>query len=119
MNPLLVVITFLAVLLANTFTMSAWAGPCPHGSGNGKAQETVGNINTDMPCHEQASQTAIHPDHCEGVCMCLHVSFQQAPLFVGLNLAISKTGKVRIKSFEDDLTSISILPPRRPPKYLS
>ena len=115
----LVVFTFMTVLLANIFTTSAWAGPCLHDAGNGKAQEMGGSVNTDMPCHEQDNHTVTDSYHCEGVCLCLHASFQQTPISAGLTLANAKTEKTLIRSFQDDLTSISILPPRRPPKYLS
>lgn len=96
-------------------------------------QESANSANADMPCHEALAINELshdkpdhpqnnhpHNDHCDGDCRCIHASFQQTPVLVGLNqLIASDTSGALITTLQTDLISISLLPPRRPPKSIS
>lgn len=75
-------IVFLMVMfLANTVVVSAWAKPCMMN----ETEMTEMSSNSDMgdmpPCHEENKSEKQDPNnHCDGVCLCLHVSITQTPV---------------------------------------
>lgn len=118
------VLTLLFVFIANTFVLSAWAKPCMHDVTVEETQEVTKSMTYDMPCHEHSVDNKEKPEsqntHCDSVCLCLHISLHQTPILGYINpLDFSVNSKQQIIISPDNLTSRSILPPRRPPKTKS
>ena len=73
------------VFLANTSFVSAWVNFCLDMSM--PAQATITASSDDMPCHSEqmADEHAMHNkadeshQHCDGACLCLHISVNQTP----------------------------------------
>lgn len=79
-------IVFLMVMfLANTVVVSAWAKPCMMNDTEMTEMSQKFDMGDMPPCHEenksekQDSQQS-NTNHCEGVCLCLHVSITQTPV---------------------------------------
>lgn len=115
-----------AMFLANTVIVSAWAKPCLNGGAmNAPAQSQSmmdhGDMDMDMsnmPCEDmQGNQGGQDTQHCDGVCLCLHVSTQQSPT-LNNPLSLSMPALVSLKhSFMDDrYTGISTSTLKRPPR---
>jgi len=105
------------MFLANTFAVSAWAKPCVNMDMSSPSQQMVDS--SDMPCHEGNEQKT-PTKHCDGVCLCLHVSINQIPILndsSDLDVPIIQTDKLINKS--DRVASMATAPPRRPPKHSS
>lgn len=109
------ILMFVAVMfLANTFAVSAWAKPCMNIDMASSVEQTMDM--GDMPCHEDKEQKS-PTNHCDGVCLCLHVSINQTPTLNDnsyLSIPIIKDQK--LFSQNEHAASMSTAPPRRPPK---
>lgn len=105
---------FTAVMfLANAFAVSAWSQPCLDMNGSSFTLEMVDK--NDEPCHEQSSD---NEPCCEGLCVHCHVN--PAPHTYNSEVLIFNViGKDNLFSYEDRLSSVDLLPPRRPPKLSS
>lgn len=71
---------------------------------------------SDMPCHDDKEQKSPNK-HCDGVCLCIHVSIHQTPTLGKnsyLNIPIMK--KQKLFNQDERAVSMSTAPPRRPPK---
>lgn len=114
----------IAVFLANTIIVSAWAKPCL----NGGAMDTSAHSETmmddgdmdmsNMPCEDmQQNQEQNETQHCDGVCLCLHVSTHQSPT-LNNPLSISMPALVSMKHTlnDDRFTGISTSTLKRPPR---
>lgn len=75
-------ITFLMTMfLANTFVMSAWAKPCMINDKEITEMSLSSDSGDMLPCHEENESEKTDPNnHCEGICLCLHVSTSQTPV---------------------------------------
>jgi hypothetical protein len=114
------ILMFTAVMfLANTFAVSAWAKPCINMDMSSSTQETMAP--GDMPCHESMKdgQNEKKPDtkHCDGVCLCFHVSINQTPILNDASkLDFPAMQSESVLSQNERVASMSTAPPRRPPK---
>jgi len=84
------IVLLMTMFLANTIVVSAWAKPCMMNDMIGSGEMTEMSQNSDMgdkpPCHEENKSEKQDPNnHCEGVCLCLHVSLTQTPVLSDLN----------------------------------
>lgn len=71
------------------------------------------------PCHEPMDMDTEKEKskHCDGVCLCLHVSATQTPTLndvATMNHGVYRQDMVSIS--QDSIQSTSYKPPRRPPK---
>ena len=112
------ILIFVAVMfLANTFTVSAWAKPCINmdmASSSQQAMDMEG-----MPCHDDKEPKSPNK-HCDGVCLCLHVSINQTPtLSDNSYLSIPIVKNQKLLNHNEHAASMSTAPPRRPPKLNS
>ena len=90
------IVLLIAMFLANTVVVSAWAKPCMMND----MEMTEMSQNSDMgnmpPCHEENKSEKLDPqnsdtNHCEGICLCLHVSLTQTPVLSDLNTCLLYT----------------------------
>lgn len=117
----LAVFIFMVMFLANTIVVSAWAKPCMMGSDIQMSQDMDTSMDADMPCHDKEQKNQNNPNkHCDGVCLCMHVSINQTPIINDIDaLAFPAASKQNIVISQDNLKSRSTLPARRPPKFYS
>jgi len=112
------ILIFVGVMfLANTFAVSAWAKPCVSMDMQSSVEKTADM--SDMPCHEDKKNKS-STKHCDGVCLCFHVSINQTPVLndnIALNAPVGHSERLLIKN--DRVASMATAPPQRPPKYNS
>ena len=112
----LILIFTMAMFLANTFVVTAWAKPCV-GSANASVTMEMA-ASTDMPCHNKSQEDTQH--HCDGLCICLHVSTSQTPIVNNASIHnISLTQSVVWAFSNEHIISRHPSPPHRPPNTLS
>ena len=110
-------IVFLMVMfLANAVVVSAWAKPCMMND----TEMSVISSNSDMgdmpPCHEENKSEKQDPlNHCEGVCLCLHVSLTQTPVLTGLITAPDVHLSADVYNLSDESTPSRDYSPSNPP----
>jgi hypothetical protein len=109
------------MFLANTLTVSAW-GAVVVNMDAGASMSTQSMDMAEMPCHDEAAakqkEAPVTSKHCDGLCLCLHVSLSQTPLLnseIALHPPIS--GAKPLFDKVGDIASLEITPLRRPPKY--
>lgn len=109
------ILMFVAVMfLANAFAVSAWAKPCMNMDMASSNQQTMDM--SDMPCHEDKEQKS-PTKHCDGVCLCLHVSINQTPVLydqASLDMPLGQSERLVAKN--ERVASMATAPPQRPPK---
>ena len=111
------------VFLANTSFASAWVSYCLDMSMPAKA--TITASSDDMPCHSEqvVNEHAMHSkvdeshQHCDGACLCLHISVNQTP-YLGDNQGsiFSATPAERVAYTRVFYPSTELAPPSPPPK---
>lgn len=114
----------IAVFLANTVIVSAWAKPCLNGGAMDapvQSQSMMDHDNMDMsnmPCEDmQQNQDQNNTQHCDGVCLCLHVSTHQSPTLNNpLSLSMPALVSVKHDLIDDRFTGISTPTLKRPPR---
>lgn len=102
------------MFLANAFAVSAWAKPCINMDTASSSQQTMEM--GDMPCHEDKKQKS-PTKHCDGVCLCFHVSINQTPIInnnIALYAPLGNTERLFDKN--ERVASTATAPPQRPPK---
>ncbi len=110
----------ITMFLANTIAVSAWAKPCIGQDSMAMSQEVT--MDSDMPCHEKAEKkdTKDTTKHCDGVCLCLHVSISQTPIFSSSDsVTAPEIGYVSFFDSQNAVVSHKTSPPLRPPKLIS
>mgnify|MGYP000300709219 CR=1 FL=1 len=109
------ILMFTAIMfLANAFAVSAWAKPCINMDMASSSQQAM-DIG-DMPCHEDKEQKS-PTKHCDGVCLCLHVSINQTPVLndqASLDVPLGQSE--RLNAANERVASMATAPLRRPPK---
>jgi hypothetical protein len=108
------------MFLANTLVVSAWAKPCM--MEDMKSAEMSQNMDMDeVPCHEEKKSEKQDPNnHCEGVCLCLHVSLNQTPVLFDLNSVPDVfLGAETYTLSREDMASYEGSPSNPPPKFNS
>ena len=109
------ILMFVAIMfLANTFAVSAWAKPCMNLDMKPSVQQSMNMSNT--PCHEDKEPQSPNK-HCDGICLCVHVSINQTPTLNDnsyLNIPIVKSQKLLNQN--ERVASMATSPPQRPPK---
>jgi hypothetical protein len=114
----------IAVFLANTVIVSAWAKPCLNGGVIGSPAQSQSMMEhgdmsmSSMPCEDmQKTQNQNDTQHCDGVCLCLHASMHQS---ITLNnpLLLSMPTLVSLKHdfIDDQFSGISTSTLKRPPR---
>lgn len=79
------IIFLMVMFLANTVVVSAWAKPCMMNDTEMSEMSSNSDMGDMPPCHEETKSEKQAPpksdlQHCEGLCLCLHVSLTQTPL---------------------------------------
>ena len=114
MKHYIVVITAI-MFLANAYVASAWA--MPHVNINAPSSATEMANKTDMPCHAKQDKQKSPTKHCEGICLCFHVSINQTPILNNqASLIIPLNQFERLTINNERIASMATAPPRRPPK---
>lgn len=125
MNMKHFILMFVAVMfLANTVALSAWAKPCIN-IGMSSSSQHMANMD-EMPCHENTNED-INKDtnnqqkpatqHCDGLCLCFHVSINQTPVLSDMvNIDMPHTQKDRLLDQVKRFASMATAPPSPPPK---
>lgn len=115
----LAIVIFTFLFLANTVVVSAWAKPCLM-NGEQPAMEQMNSQNMDdMPCHEEQDQQQNH-SHCDGICLCVHVSTSSNFLSNPAGALYPPVVKsMRVMPRDDVMASKHYSPPHRPPKHIS
>ena len=118
------IVLLMAMFLANTVIVSAWAKPCM--MNDMEMTEVSQNSDMgDMPCHEENKSEKQAPqnsdtNHCEGVCLCLHVSLTQTPVLSDLNAVLDVyLGTETYTLSREDMASYEGSPSNPPPKFNS
>jgi len=116
----------IAVFLANTVIVSAWAKPCLNGGAmdapapeQSQSMMDHGDINmSNMPCDQmQQNEDQQDTQHCDGVCLCLHVSTHQSPTLNNpLSLSMPTLVSIKHALNDDRFTGISTSTLKRPPR---
>lgn len=113
------ILMFTAIMfLANAFAVSAWAKPCVNM--NEPSSMTQMMDMGDMPCHEKQDEQKSPTTHCDGICLCFHVSINQTPVLnnqISLDMPLGQSE--RLISKNEHVASFATTPPRRPPKSIS
>ncbi|MCI5060576.1 MAG: hypothetical protein MRY79_05845 [Alphaproteobacteria bacterium] len=111
----------MVMFLANTTLVSAWAKPCMTDGTEMSEISSFSGMGDVPPCHEENnSKKQDTLNHCEGVCLCLHVSLTQTPLLTDL---VAVPG-VRLGADVYNLSNESVLsrdysPSNPPPIFIS
>ena len=105
------------MFFANTMVVSAWAKPC-------MMSETEMSQSADMeevPCHEENKNETQDPlNHCDGVCLCLHVSVSQTPVLSDLiSMPDIFLGTDSYVLFDENVSSQDYSPSNPPPIFIS
>lgn len=114
-----VVFSFLiAIFLANIFIVSAWAKPCLNG-GDMMMKQTQSSA--QIPCEDMQHNQDQKPDgnnqHCEGICLCLHVSVQQSTtLTKGVSMPLPIITAANYSFSDDVIVNIPSTTIKRPPR---
>lgn len=113
------ILMFVAVMfLANTFAVSAWAKPCVNMDMASSSQQM--NNMADMPCHEDMDKEQTPTKHCDGVCLCFHVSINQTPVLNDMaTFGLPDTQKEQLFNKDERVASMATAPPSPPPKHTS
>ncbi len=114
-------IVFLMVMfLANTVVVSAWAKPCMMNDTEMSEMPLNSDVG-EMPCHEENKSEKQDPlKHCEGVCLCLHVSLTQTPLLTDFVTVPGMVLGADIYNLSNESTpSRDYSPSNPPPKFNS
>lgn len=132
-----ILLMFVAVMfLANIFVVSAWAKPCLKMDMSLPFSVPVHQVTEDkggMPCHdgqavmslsEKASEKPLDQPsttpHCDGVCLCFHVSVSTTPILSDdfkLTVPVPHAEKLFLKNAS--FASVFKAPPHRPPKNIT
>lgn len=113
-----------AVFLANTVIVSAWAKPCLNSGAMDVPMQSQSMIDhsdmgmPNMPCEDmQQNQDQNDTQHCDGVCLCLHVSMHQSPtLNTSSPLSVPIIGTMKHGFIDDLFGDISPVILKRPPR---
>ncbi len=114
------IVLLMAMFLANTVVVSAWAKPCMMKDMEMTEMSQKSDMG-DKPCHEENKSEKQDPNnHCEGVCLCLHVSITQTPVLSDLS-AVPEVflGSEKYTLSKEDMASYEGSPSNPPPKFIS
>lgn len=115
-------IVFLMVMfLANTVVVSAWAKPCMMNDTEMSEMSSNSDMGDMPPCHEENKSEKQDPlKHCEGLCLCLHVSLTQTPLLTDF-IAVPDIylGTHTYTSITENMSSRDYSPSNPPPIFNS
>jgi hypothetical protein len=116
-------IVFLMVMfLANTTLVSAWAKPCMMNDDTAMSEmSSSSDMGDTPPCHEENKSEKQAPlKHCEGICLCLHVSLTQTPLLTDfITVPDIHLGTDTYTSITENMTSRDYSPSNPPPIFNS
>ena len=110
---------FMVAFFANTMVVTAWAKPCVQAANMEQSHSTQMSMSDDMPCHGEQKQKD-NNQHCDGLCLCMHVSINQTPILnedAALDFPVASSNSLLTNS--ETIASRTISPPRRPPKFIS
>jgi hypothetical protein len=114
------IVLLMTMFLANTVVVSAWAKPCMMNDMEMTEMSRKADMG-EMPCHEENKSEKQDPNnHCEGVCLCLHVSLTQTPVLSDLNAVPDVyLGSETYTLLREDMASFETSPSNPPPKFIS
>ena len=108
------------LFLANTTIVSAWGQPCVHDTNASASTGETASQDAAQPCHQTEDTGQPDGQSCEGLCLCAHASGTPS-LFMknndGMRLPVAIKQLFAVDN--DVLASISLIPPKRPPKHIS
>lgn len=109
------VFTVLFVFLVGAFAPAAFAFECDMF----EKQMTSETNDGKMPCHDDSDNEQNKP-HCEGLCLCLHMSLNQNQITNDYTVLLSRINVHEDYNLQDsDARSTSPLPLYRPPISLA
>ena len=106
------------IFLSNTIFVSAWAHPCLMDNNLSIIENTIEKSIDVIPCHEEQQQ--INFSHCDGVCLCAHISTTSSFLphdLVSVYLPTLKS--IHIVNHDSVMVSHLSSSLYRPPKFIS
>lgn len=107
----------LAMFIANTFVVPAWAKPCDHGMA---AAQIMAELATDKPCHSTQKQDEQPQNHCDGICLCAHAALNQTLFHKTAERAVVPiVGTQKFALTKTEPTTRTAPPLKRPPKLIS
>ena len=110
----------IAIFLANTVIVSAWAKPCLNANPSSMPQvsDSMKQDMGNMPCEDmQQNDSQNDNQHCDGVCFCMHMSSSQTPTIgASSQFQMPFTLKLSHDFTNDAIASLSYSPDKRPPK---
>jgi hypothetical protein len=114
-NAMKKVILFIlmVVFFANTVVVSAWAKSCLVNDFIQMSQNMDASLSGDIPCHD--NQNEQKNTHCDGICLCVHVSVSQAFITNDDVLNIPVIAHDRFVSENETISARATYPPHRPP----
>lgn len=119
------IVLLMTMFLANTTVVSAWAKQCMMNDTEMTEMSQKSDMGDMPPCHEENKSEKQDPqqsgiNHCEGVCLCLHVSITQTPVLSDLNAVpdVYLSAETYTLS-KEDMTSYEGSPSNPPPKFNS
>ncbi len=119
------IVLLMTMFLANTTVVSAWAKPCMMNDTEMAEMSQKSDMGDMPPCHEENKSEKPDPqqsdtNHCEGVCLCLHVSITQTPVLSDLNVVPDVYLSTETYTLsKEDMASYEGSPSNPPPKFNS
>lgn len=114
------IVLLMAMFLVNTIIVSAWAKSCMMNDVEMVEMSQKSDVG-EMPCHEENKSEKQDPyNHCEGVCLCLHVSITQTPVLSDLSVVPEVFLGAEVYTLsKEDMASYKGSPSNPPPKFNS
>ena len=107
------------ILIANTLVVSAWAKPCVGMIDAPQTAEKVMMMDGE-PCHDDNRNEKSSNKHCDGVCLCFHVSINQTPTLANnANISMPLKSRDIPNRYNEQISSYASAPPSPPPKHYS
>lgn len=110
------IILLMAMFLANTVVVSAWAKPCMMNDVQMSETSSDADMGEVPPCHEESKgETQDNLKHCDGVCLCLHVSVTQIPLLTDFVAVPDIVLGADVYNLSNEVAFSRDYPPTNPP----
>lgn len=110
------IVLLMTMFLANTIVVSAWAKPCMMNDMEMTKMSQKSDMGDMPPCHEENKSEKQDPlNHCEGICLCLHVSLTQTPVLSDFNAVPDIALAIEVYNLSDESTPSRDYSPSNPP----
>lgn len=110
-----------AMLFMNAIILPAWANPCissdeAHMQDQAEmSMDHADMVQSNMPCEDTRQNN--NDQHCDGVCLCSHMSTHQLPILPPLlNVDSPALSSIKHQIIDDHFIQILTSIPKRPPR---